>query len=114
MAAYTPRMRVFPRVKMVTLYDSHTMQEALWLCNGAQNRSKFLTFVARKVHRIVCETNGCSRGEMLSNRQTGKQTDPTTVTLAAHARRGLMTRQLVKDNTCYLRFVRARYRERNT
>ena len=27
---------------------------------------------------------------MLSNGQTHKQTDPTTVTLAAHARRGLI------------------------
>ena len=35
MAAYTPHMRVFRRVKMATTYDSHTMQEVLWLCNGA-------------------------------------------------------------------------------
>ena len=42
---------------------------------------------------------------MLSNRQTGRQTDrhththtdPTTVTLAAHARRGL---KIAKINTC--------------
>ena len=40
---------------------------------------KLMAFVRRKNIREV------------SNRQTDRQTDPTTVTLAAHARRGLIT-----------------------
>ena len=66
-------------------YDSHTVQEALLALQRStfrENRLKFLTFVARKV---LCEMNGRSRGEMLSNKQTA---DPT-VTLDAHACRGL-------------------------
>ena len=49
----------------------------------SENRSKFLTFIARSVGGILCETKEHSRSEMKSNRHT----DPTTVTLAAHARR---------------------------
>ena len=52
--------------------------------------TKILTFIARLVSAIVCRTNKGSRSEMLSNRQTDREThthtDPTTVTPAAHAR----------------------------
>ena len=36
--------------------------------------SKFLTFIARSVGGIVCETNEHSRSEMTSNRQTDRHT----------------------------------------
>ena len=39
-------------------------------------RSKFLTFIARSVSGILCETKEHSRSEMKSNRQTDRQTDP--------------------------------------
>ena len=56
-----------------------------------ENCSKFLTFIARSVGGILCETKEHSRSEMKSNRQTDTHKNPTTVTLAAHARQGLMT-----------------------
>ena len=43
------------------------------------------------VRDSVIRTNRCSRGEMWLNGQTDRQTDPTTVTLAVHARRWLTT-----------------------
>ena len=57
-----------------------------------RKRSKFLTLIARSVGGILCETNEHWRSEMTSNRQTHThtRTDPSTVTLAAHARRGLI------------------------
>ena len=48
-----------------------------------------LTLATREVSHIVCETSRHSRGEIYSNGQTDRQTQTTTVTLAAHARRGL-------------------------
>ena len=39
---------------------------------------------------VSFETNEHSRSEIESNRQTDTHTDPTAVTLAAHARRGLI------------------------
>ena len=60
-----------------------------------ENRTKFLIFIHREVRNIVCGTNECWRSEMLSG-QTDRQTDrhrPSTVTLAAHARRGLIIKE---------------------
>jgi len=58
-------------------------------------RENRLKFAAEKVS-IVCGTNNHVKSEMLSNRYTDTQTHththrPSTVTLAAHARRGLIT-----------------------
>ena len=41
MVAYAPRMRVFRTEKMVSQYDSHTMQEALYLCKGEKTAKHF-------------------------------------------------------------------------
>ena len=53
-----------------------------------------LIVVTREVDGIVLGTNKQSRGELKhGHRQTDRQTDPTTVTLAAHARQGLISKQ---------------------
>ena len=39
-----------------------------------ENRSKFLTFIARSVGGILCVMNEHSRSEMMSNRQTHRHT----------------------------------------
>ena len=60
------------------------MREVLDLCNGGVSEKtppNFFIFIFR--------TNRHSRVEMWLNRQTHTYTNPTTVTLAAHARRGL-------------------------
>ena len=54
-----------------------------------KNRSIKLILITRLLRRIVCGTNKLSRSE-LEHGQTDKQTNPTSVTLAAHARRGLI------------------------
>ena len=77
-------MRIFRSDKMATNGVSRTMHAgstlALQRSIFRENCTNILTFIARKVGSIVCETKKNWRSEML--------TDPTTVTLAAHARRG--------------------------
>ena len=78
----------------------------VWPSNGGSARSQkrmgfrenptnFLTFVARSVCDSVFKTNRRFISELPTNGQTDRQTDrrtrTTTVTLAAHARRGLIT-----------------------
>ena len=67
----------------------NTTAAPLDLSNGASSEKTpqiFLTFVARWVRDSVFRTNKCSIREIWLNGHT--QTNPTTVTLAAHARRG--------------------------
>ena len=76
----------------------------VWPSNGGSARSQkrmgfrenptnFLTFVARSVCDSVFKTNRRFISELPTNGQTDRQTDrrtrTTTVTLAAHTRRGL-------------------------
>ena len=83
----------------------------VWPSNGGSARSQkrmgfrenptnFLTFVARSVCDSVFKTNRRFISELPTNGQTDRQTDrrtrTTTVTLAAHARRGLMTPWFIK------------------
>ena len=66
-------MRIFRSDKLATTAISRTILEALYLCNRAffrENRSKFLTFIARYVSCIVCETNQHWRSEILSETHT--------------------------------------------
>ena len=67
---------------------------------GSRQRSSFrenptnvLTFVARWVRDINVRMHRCSRSEIWHNRQTDTQTNPTTITLAVHAHRGLIIQQ---------------------
>ena len=53
---------------------------------------------------IVCGTNNHVKSEMLSNRHTHSHTQthrPSTVTLAAHARRGLIMESHSRNSSCY-------------
>ena len=52
-------------------------------------RKTALVVVTRAVDGIVCRRNKQSRSELKLG-QTDRQTDPTTVTLSAHACRGLI------------------------
>ena len=79
-------MRIFRSDK----YGNDWSALALQLSIFRENRTKYLTFTARWVGRIVCETNKRSRSEI---RVTGRHT--TTVTLAAHARRGLISGSVI-------------------
>ena len=75
---------------MKTLKDYPTRGALATGMGFRENATKFLTFVARWVGDSVFRTNRSSRGEMWLNGQTHRHTDTaTTVTLAAHARRGL-------------------------
>ena len=61
-----------------------------------KNGSIKLIVVTLAVDGGVCGTNKQSRGE-LKHGQTDRQTDPTTVTLAAHAHRGLTIKSTYKN-----------------
>ena len=70
-----------------------------------ENHLNFRPSSAAEKVSIVCGTNNHVKSEMLSNRHTDTQTDtqthrPSTVTLAAHARRGLITMLHVTRNVC--------------
>ena len=88
----------------------------VWPSNGGSARSQkrmgfrenptnFLTFVARSVCDSVFKTNRRFISELPTNGQTDRQTDrrtrTTTVTLAAHARRGLMKSTKVQTLGAY-------------
>ena len=84
------RMRVFRGVKKWPTYhvavptgNALASQRSIF----RENRLKFRPSSAAEKVSIVCGTNNHVKSEMLSNRHTHR---PSTVTLAAHARRGLI------------------------
>ena len=95
------RMRIFRGVKWPTS-NSRTIPEALELTLQwsifRENPTIFLTFITRSVSCIACGTN--KHSIIISEMWVDTQTDPTTVTLAAHARRGL-TRSFLSNTTKY-------------
>ena len=83
------RMRVFSGVKngrpIVPTGNALASQRSIF----RESRLKFRPSSAAEKVSIVC-TNNHVKSEMLSNRHTHR---PSTVTLAAHARRGLIHRE---------------------
>ena len=82
-----PQSKKWPTVCMRTMLAAlRSLQRSIF---RRKNGSIKLIVVTCSVDRIVCGTNKQSRSE-LKHGQTDTQTDPTTVTLAAHARIGLI------------------------
>ena len=67
-----------------------TTQEAVYLCNGAVSEKSPQIFRPPLPVEYVTVFSGRTDAPGLRFDLTDTQTDPTTVTLAAHARRGLI------------------------
>ena len=76
---------------MADYTDSHTLQEAVYLCNGAASEKSTQIFRPSLPVEYVISFSGQTDAPEVRFRT---DTDPTTVTLAAHARRGLTTGML--------------------
>ena len=82
-------MRVFCIKKMATYTDSHTIQEAVYLCNRAVSEKSTQLFSSSLPVEYVISFSG--RTDAPEVRLTDGHTHKTTtVTLAAHAHRGLI------------------------
>ena len=101
----------FSRNKMADCTDSHTMEEALYLRNGAvSEKSTQIFWPSLPVEYIhICMWHQfldeqtlqlevrCGLTDGQTGRQTHRHTDPTIVTLAAHAHWGLMNLQTCRE-----------------
>ena len=84
------RMRVFCGVKMADCTDSRTMQEVVDLCNGAVSEKNPQLFWPSLPVEYITSISGWTDAWEGDVEWTHRQTDPTTVTLTAHAHRGLI------------------------